>query len=240
MAGTLIKTFAPVIAGVVVISEFAAPYLIMLYYFGVACWQWADKHGRAAHQDLRRIIRVLLRRAAFGRHHGGGGLPPDRLRTDEASLKVLFDDFKKVQEAHQKDDQDDSNRDGKADVDSLTARKGRWSAKSCCSYVRPIRNKPREPCRRSSGFLAVLAPSRSSSPRLLWWAVPSRRIKTARKKGHGAVPQKSAEDYHKWIRPGLNYACKLVAVSICGPYQRIISAFHSAVRGWQIAGDVGC
>ena len=23
------------------------------------------------------------------------------------------------------------------------------------------------------------------------------------------------EDYHKWIRPGLNYACKLVAVSIC-------------------------
>ena len=22
------------------------------------------------------------------------------------------------------------------------------------------------------------------------------------------------EDYHKWIRPGLNYACKLVAVSI--------------------------
>merc|ERR1712216_306065 len=45
MAGTLIKTFAPVIAGVVVISEFLAPYLIMLYYFGVACWQWADKHG---------------------------------------------------------------------------------------------------------------------------------------------------------------------------------------------------
>ena len=47
----------------------------------------------------------------------------------------------------------------------------------------------------------------------------------------------SNEDYHKWIRPGLNYACKLVAVSIAWTLQRIISAFHSAVRGGQIAGD---
>ena len=37
--------------------------------------------------------------------------------------------------------------------------------------------------------------------------------------------------------PGLNYACKLVAVSIAWTLQRIISAFHSAVRGGQIAGD---
>ena len=32
-------------------------------------------------------------------------------------------------------------------------------------------------------------------------------------------------------------ACKLVAVSIAWTLQRIISAFHSAVRGGQIAGD---
>ena len=31
MAGTLIKTFAPVIAAVVVISEFAAPYLSLIH-----------------------------------------------------------------------------------------------------------------------------------------------------------------------------------------------------------------
>ena len=35
----------------------------------------------------------------------------------------------------------------------------------------------------------------------------------------------------------MNYACKLVAVSIAWTLQRIISAFHSAVRGGQIAGD---
>ena len=45
------------------------------------------------------------------------------------------------------------------------------------------------------------------------------------------------EDYHKWIRPGLNYACKPVPVSIAWTLQQIIGAFHSAVRGGQIAGD---
>ena len=89
MAGTLIKTFAPVIAGVVVISEFAAPYLIMLYYFGVACWQWADKHGG---QPIKicGTVHVLLWGCVSGRHHRRRSVQTDRLRADEASPESAF------------------------------------------------------------------------------------------------------------------------------------------------------
>ena len=44
------------------------------------------------------------------------------------------------------------------------------------------------------------------------------------------------EDYHKWIVPGITYVCKSVAISIAWTIQRVISAFHSAVRGGQLAG----
>merc|ERR1712196_635945 len=73
------------------------------------------------------------------------------------ALKVLFDDFKKVQEAHKKDDQDDSNRDGKADVDSLTA--GELVERKVLLFLRT--SDPEQTSRAmsaiTSGFLAVLA-----------------------------------------------------------------------------------
>merc|ERR1712061_57312 len=44
------------------------------------------------------------------------------------------------------------------------------------------------------------------------------------------------EDYQKWVTPGIKVACKAVAVSIAWFLQRILSAFHSAIRGGEIAG----
>ena len=49
-------------------------------------------------------------------------------------------------------------------------------------------------------------------------------------------PPPSAQDYHKWIVPGITYVCKSVAISIAWTIQRVISAFHSAIRGGQLAG----
>ena len=39
------------------------------------------------------------------------------------------------------------------------------------------------------------------------------------------------EEYKKWARPALVYSVKCVAVSFAWLVQRVISAFHSAVRG---------
>ena len=240
MAGTLIKTFAPVIAGVVVISEFLAPYLIMLYYFFQACWQWADKHGG---QPIKICVGLFM---CFC-----GGAFPAVITAVEAyrqigfeptkrALKVLFDDFKKVQEAHQKDDQDDSNKDGKADVDSLTA--GELVERKVLLFLRT--SDPEQTSRAmsaiTSGFLAVLASLKIKFAQaiVVGGAIGDVLRPPVRRAMEPFLKKAiSNEDYHKWIRPGLNYACKLVAVSIAWTLQRIISAFHSAVRGGQIAGD---
>ena len=217
MAGTLIKTFAPVIAAVVVISEFAAPYLIMLYYFGVACWQWADKHGG---QPIKICVGLFM---CFC-----GGAFPAVITAVEAyrqigfeptkrALKVLFDDFKKVQEAHKQDDQDDSNRDGKADVDSLTA--GELVERKVLLFLRT--SDPEQTSRAmsaiTSGFLAVLASLKIKFAQaiVVGGAIGDVLRPPVRRAMEPFLKKALTEDYHKWIRPGLNYACKLVAVSIC-------------------------
>ena len=217
MAGTLIKTFAPVIAAIVVISEFLAPYLIMLYYFGVACWQWADKHGG---QPIKICVGLFM---CFC-----GGAFPAVITAVEAyrqigfeptkrALKVLFDDFKKVQEAHKKDDQDDSNRDGKADVDSLTA--GELVERKVLLFLRT--SDPEQTSRAmsaiTSGFLAVLASLKIKFAQaiVVGGAIGDVLRPPVRRAMEPFLKKALTEDYHKWIRPGLNYACKLVAVSIC-------------------------
>jgi len=39
------------------------------------------------------------------------------------------------------------------------------------------------------------------------------------------------QEYHRWIDPCINYACKIFGVSVAWFITRIISAFHSAFRG---------
>lgn len=39
------------------------------------------------------------------------------------------------------------------------------------------------------------------------------------------------QEYHRWIPTIITYICKAIAVSIAWYIQRIISAFHSAIRG---------
>ena len=217
MAGTLIKTFAPVIAAVVVVFEVTAPYLIMLYYFFQACWRWADKHGG---QPIKICVGLFM---CFC-----GGAFPAVITAVEAyrqigfeptkrALKVLFDDFKKVQEAHKKDDQDDSNRDGKADVDSLTA--GELVERKVLLFLRT--SDPEQTSRAmsaiTSGFLAVLASLKIKFAQaiVVGGAIGDVLRPPVRRAMEPFLKKALTDDYHKWIRPGLNYACKLVAVSIC-------------------------
>ena len=42
------------------------------------------------------------------------------------------------------------------------------------------------------------------------------------------------EDYHKWIRPGLNYACKLVAVSICVEINQCVGCSAIMLPCWSV------
>merc|ERR1712167_328393 len=132
----------------------------------------------------------------------------------------------------------DSNRDGKADVDSLTA--GELVERKVLLFLRT--SDPEQTSRAmsaiTSGFLAVLASLKIKFAQaiVVGGAIGDVLRPPVRRAMEPFLKKALTEDYHKWIRPGLNYACKLVAVSIAWTLQRIISAFHSALRGGQIAG----
>ena len=42
------------------------------------------------------------------------------------------------------------------------------------------------------------------------------------------------DDYKKWVGPGVKYGCKLFGISMAWTIQRMISAYHSSVRGAQL------
>jgi len=44
------------------------------------------------------------------------------------------------------------------------------------------------------------------------------------------------EDLQKWAEPVIGYACRVIAITLTWWIQRIISAFHSAIRGGDLAG----
>jgi len=45
------------------------------------------------------------------------------------------------------------------------------------------------------------------------------------------------DDLQKWAEPALCYLCKIIAITLTWWVQRIISAFHSAIRGGHMAGE---
>eukprot|EP00441_Pelagodinium_beii_P016374 CAMPEP_0197660464 /NCGR_PEP_ID=MMETSP1338-20131121/50860_1 /TAXON_ID=43686 ORGANISM="Pelagodinium beii, Strain RCC1491" /NCGR_SAMPLE_ID=MMETSP1338 /ASSEMBLY_ACC=CAM_ASM_000754 /LENGTH=340 /DNA_ID=CAMNT_0043237815 /DNA_START=42 /DNA_END=1061 /DNA_ORIENTATION=+ len=46
-----------------------------------------------------------------------------------------------------------------------------------------------------------------------------------------AIASMVPEEYRKWVPTGTRWACKAVAISVAWFIQRVISAFHSAIRG---------
>jgi hypothetical protein len=239
MAGTILGTLAPVIAIVVVMAEYAAPYAIMLYAFLNAAWRWADAHGGQPIKILVGLFMCFCGSAfpatitAVEAYRQIGFEPTKR------ALKVLLDDFKNVQEANKKDEQKDSSLDGVSDVQALTA--GELAERKVLLFLRTSDPEATSSALSAitSGYLAVLASLKIKFAQaiVVGGAIGDVLRPPVRRALEPALKKALPEDYHKWIRPFCNYGCKLVAVSVAWTLQRIITSFHSAVRGGQIAGD---
>lgn len=88
-----------------------------------------------------------------------------------------------------------------------------------------------------AGLMAVVAVLRVKFARFIALGVSIGETLRQVAVRHAAPPLKAVvpEEYHKWILPGLNYTCKVIAVSIAYLMQNILSALHSATRGGQMA-----
>jgi len=153
------------------------------------------------------------------------------------ALKALWADFQQVQAKSAEDDAVDADGDGTADVQQLAAQ-DLVERKVLLFLKSTDPEKTGEALAAiSAGYIAVLASLKVTFAQaiVVGGAIGDVIRPPAVRYVRPLLKKTLNEDYHKWIEPGINYACKTVAISLAWTLQRIISAFHSAVRGGQIA-----
>mmetsp|Transcript_48677 Transcript_48677/g.136934 ORF Transcript_48677/g.136934 Transcript_48677/m.136934 type:complete len:399 (+) Transcript_48677:851-2047(+) len=155
--------------------------------------------------------------------------------TAKENMKVLYNEAKKVAEESAKDDAKDDDRDGVADVNQLDGkellkRKAHLALVSCDpdtvnGAIQGI----------YTGWMGVLVVLKVEFAKTIALGVAIghfiNKPLTTVAQPVLVYAMRDHKDYHKWIPTIISYICKSIAISIAWYVQRIISAFHSAIRG---------
>mmetsp|Transcript_13582 Transcript_13582/g.31924 ORF Transcript_13582/g.31924 Transcript_13582/m.31924 type:complete len:354 (-) Transcript_13582:266-1327(-) len=152
-------------------------------------------------------------------------------------LRDLWTDFLAVREANKEDDKKDDDGDGVADVDQVS--KKELLTRKIGMVLRSV--NPDRIMTALGGlaqaFSGVLVILKVQFARTISLAVSISDMlhKPARLLLAKPLATLIPPDYHHWIMPVLDIACKSIAFSIAWFIQRIISACHSAALGGLLA-----
>mmetsp|Transcript_53999 Transcript_53999/g.150177 ORF Transcript_53999/g.150177 Transcript_53999/m.150177 type:complete len:469 (-) Transcript_53999:112-1518(-) len=148
------------------------------------------------------------------------------------ALKDLYTESVKALVATKKDDGVDANNDGIPDVDQigsqeLLVRKVSLVAKT----IDPAKVNAAVGC-LFTGWLGVLATLQIRFARTitLGQVIGDCLYKVA-SHAEPLINSFVPEEYHKWTEVAVRWACKVTAISVAWWIERVISAFHSAIRG---------
>jgi len=154
-----------------------------------------------------------------------------------AALKTVIDQVRRVRMANKKDDDVDADGDGIADVDQISGND--LLKRKTHLVLTSVEPKVLESAMQGvyCGWVGCLATLKLQFAKVI-----------ALGAAIGKILQKPAEiflvpimtrlmpsEYHPWIEVIIGTACKSIAVSIAWAIQRVISAFHSAIRGGLMA-----
>lgn len=159
---------------------------------------------------------------------------------DEAirSGKQLYNEWLKVVEANKKDNEEDKDGDGVADVDQISpqellARKSKLALKAVDPHA-----VSKELALLYTGWVGVLAVLKIQFAKTvtLGSTIGEKLYGVVQNFVEPGIEKVTPEEYKKWVPVCLQWFCKIVAISIAWWIQRVISAFHSAIRGGLIFG----
>lgn len=147
-------------------------------------------------------------------------------------LKVMYKQMVKVKTESAKDDKVDEDNDGIADVDQINAAK--LLARKTMLAARTI-----DPVAMNQaitglwvGWLGVLAVLKIQFAKTMTLGeIIGEKIYGVVSRAEPHLLDLCDDNYDKWIPCLLRWACKAVAMTIAWWIQRIISSFHSAIRG---------
>ena len=158
--------------------------------------------------------------------------------TIRSGCSEIYSELVIIYNKSSEDDQKDDDGDGIPDVDQIDAqqlvlRKLALAAKTIDppqldSAIVAI----------SSSALAVIATLKVQFARAITLGASIGEIlkKPAHRFGSPGLKKLMPEEYHKWAPLLIDYTVKTVAITIAWTIQKVISAFHSAMRGGHLAG----
>jgi len=153
-----------------------------------------------------------------------------------ACLVVLHDNYKIALEKSREDDSKDENNDGVADVKQIS--KQELASRKIVLFLRvcdPI--KVSEALNGlSAACCAVLATLRIQFARVITLGVTIGNYmnKIVERQLRAPLEEMIPSEHHKWISPGIGYACKTLGISLAWIAGRFLAALQSGLRGGQI------
>jgi hypothetical protein len=154
----------------------------------------------------------------------------------KASLIELYKSYRIAREASEKDDTLDENNDGVADVNQIS--KSQLISRKIRVVLTAVDPSMVNEALAgvSSGLMAVLATLKLqfAQTAVLASAIGDVFSKAFDKVLHEPLLVVVPSTYHKWIPVGLKWLSRTLAMSAAYTAQRVISAFHSALRGAQV------
>lgn len=227
----------------------AAPFIAKFIFFCVLAAPYVFKAIAKIDEILEKLpIRILRAGLGFGICFFGGVFPLTIAAVEAwkqcggdqaiASLGKLKEEFVRVAEANKKDDEVDKDGDGKADVLQMTGQElVLHKTKMIFTVVKPDTVSEQLSC-LYSGWIGVMATLKIQFAKTiaLGAAIGERLYGPAEKFLQPLVLDVCPEEYKHWVPWGIRWGCKSIAVYIAWWVQRIISAFHSAIRGGLLCG----
>lgn len=220
---------APVIAAAVVYIQVALPYIV----FAI---------GKCSKFIAGLPEKVLYGSLGFAMCFCGG-IFPATIAAAEAwnlcgggeaivAIQELYGEFLKLQDASKKDDDKDEDGDGVRDVDQIQPKE--LLARKTMLALRTV-----DPERFNgaisgiyTGWIGVLAILKIQFAKTITLGeVIGEKLYEPASRLEPQIKAVVPEEYHKVVPMALRWTCKAIAISIAWWIQRVISAFHSAIRG---------
>jgi len=152
----------------------------------------------------------------------------------QKSLSIMYEQFKAVREENKKDDARDDDGDGIADVDQVEGGDELVKRKMHL-FMTTIEPKTTQDALSGvyTGWIGVIATLKLQFAKViaLGAAIGKLLQKPAEIVFVPIMTRLMPEDYHPWIEVIIGTVCKSIAISFAWTIQRVISAFHSAIRG---------
>lgn len=153
-----------------------------------------------------------------------------------SSVRKLVDEVRKILAKNAEDDKKDDDNDGVADVKQVSS--AELAQRKLLLVLKTVDPKELDMTMTTltAGMLAVLASLKLKFARTLALGASLSHTleKPATRYLKPILKASLDQQYHKWIKPVIGYACKTVAMSLAFWLQSIISAVHSAVNGGQL------